>query len=236
MHKRMQRGVWMAAAVLGLGATAAVADDRGMEQKTRQDGATYQEKAGSRGTQMTEAERGRNDAVSMGVANRLALHDQQLIELAKMAEEKSRNPEVKSFAKELLKDQEAHLSQIEQWAGRNQVQIAKVDGAPPGPAIGGGGDVEKTEEMKKIESAQEKWTESRDRGVKVRGELAALEGDAFDKRFIKEVKHNQEQARDVVRKARKDDAFKYDQAMSAFLVKSETSIDDNLAALKRLEE
>lgn len=249
MRKHMQRGVWMAA-VLGLSSAAALADDKGATQGKANEankatkaetGATYEnpDENLSHEQKMMAVTIGQSQEAVARLANQLALHDQQLIEISRMAETKATNPQVKAYARSLLEERERNLAEIEGWAGKRQIEIARIDGSPPSPAIGGSGvspemdaEIERGA-AKGSDRAERKWIETRDKGQEVSRELSSLSGPEFDQRFIEAAKKGQEQARGLVRRHRDEDVIKADQAVTAFMVKTEKELDDSLHRLKQ---
>lgn len=215
MDKRIGK-TWLCAAVLALApAVVAQAGDPQKDEERRQ----------------KEAQKlGENAQKKVDYVNRLALFDQNQIALAKIAEQRAQNPEVKQLAQKLRSDHERHLADLKDWASTRAIEVVKISDMMPGQAVGGAG----AEGMEKQAAKGDKeWNKEHVEGVKQRDELNALSGMAFDEGYVKEATKAQEKGRDLVRKGEKE--YRDDAVFAGFLLKTEGTLNKHVEELKRLK-
>jgi putative membrane protein len=163
--------------------------------------------------------------------NRLALFDQNQIALAKVAEERAENPKVKELAQKLERDHQKHLSDLRDWAHTKSIEIVAVSEMMPGHAVGGAGKAGMEEQSAK---GDKDWNKEHVEGVKQRDELKSLSGMAFDEEYVKLATRDQEKGRDLARKGGSE--YRDDAVFASFLLKTEGTLNDHIAELKRVKE
>ncbi|MCY1075579.1 DUF4142 domain-containing protein [Archangium lansingense] len=218
---RIQRWLWSAGllAVVGLGAGCA-------HDEAKQ--------AHSRGEQV-----GETLAQKVRFADQLSLINQQQIALGHLALEKSTDPEVRSFAQELIRDHEKNQDDLKTLAESKAFSLAVVDLSMEDLAIGGAGTEGAGTEgaMEGIEKGKEKYNKKYDKQVmkflEKKNELSALSGHEFDKGFLDQVKDGQDRGKELIEEGL--DEYRDDTSLAMFLNKTAPVLSGHLQRASTLE-
>lgn len=184
---RMRRLLWGAGLLAVMGVGAGCAHDEAKQAR-------------SHGERVGEA-----FAQKVRFADQLSLLNERQITLGKLALEKSTNPEVRTFAQELIRDHEKSQDALEELARTKAFSLASVDLSMEDRGMGGAG----AEGVSKgMESGDEKYDKKYDKQVKEftekRNELAGLSGREFDKAFLDQIKKDQEEGEKLLDKGLKE--------------------------------
>ncbi|MFP2959841.1 DUF4142 domain-containing protein [Myxococcus sp. 1LA] len=167
----------------------------------------------------------------------LALFDAQSIAAGNLALEKSANPQVRQFAKQLVEDHRRHLQDLKAWGGSPSMDIVVADLAAPRTTAGIGGSgsagsgAEQPMAMQRADARLERSVGEAQQHLDV---LRKAQGQDFDKAFLKRVVEDQENGLKLV----KDNAEKYqgDRAFALMLDRTGNLADRHLQRAQALEE
>lgn len=179
---------------------------------------------------------GKSAVKKLEYVNDVALFNQGQIELAKLAQEKSQNPEVKQFAQKLQQTHEQQLSDLRSWAQSRGFEVAQVYLSSEESAVGGSGLSDKTKEM--LGEDAQKASERIDKKTnEMRGEIDQLReksGPEFDKAFLSRITDDQKKGQDLVKKGVKE--YKGDVGFAMLLNKTQPVLKSQEESAKSIEK
>ncbi|WP_375771754.1 DUF4142 domain-containing protein [Archangium gephyra] len=199
---RMRRWLWSAGLLAAVGLGAGCAHDEAKQARHR-------------GEQVGEA-----FAQKVRFADQLSLLNQEQITLGHLALQKSNEPEVRRFARELIHDHQRNQDDLETLAETKAFSLSTVDLSTVDQAIGGAGTEGTVEGMKKgMEKGEKKYNKQYDKQVLKflgkRDALSALSGREFDEAFLEQVRDDQDRARELVDEGL--DEYRDDTTLAMFL-------------------
>ncbi|ATB36488.1 hypothetical protein CYFUS_001903 [Cystobacter fuscus] len=178
---RMRRWLWSAGllAVMGMSVGCAHDEEKQARHQTEKMGEAVAEK--------------------VRFADQVALLNQGQIAMGQLALSKSNNPEVRRFARELIREHRRNQADLEALARTKAFSLAALDLGWEQRGIGGAGyegaqkGIEKGAGRydKKLDEQVDEFIERRDR-------LAGLSGSEFDRAFLDEVRKDQKQGGKLV--------------------------------------
>jgi putative membrane protein len=211
----MRRFLWSAGLVAVLGLGAGCAHDEAKQARVQ-------------GEKVGEA-----FARKVRFADQLSLLNQEQIVLGHLALRQSRDPEVRRFAEDLIRDHERNQDDLEALAESKAISLARVDLSTRDTAIGGAG-LEGMEHG--MEKGEEAYSKQYDRQVmeflETRNTMAGLSGREFDKAFLEEVRKGQTRGEKLIDKGLDD--FRDDTTLAVFLSRSAPVIDSHQQRLETL--
>ncbi|NMO20356.1 DUF4142 domain-containing protein [Pyxidicoccus fallax] len=168
----------------------------------------------------------------------LVLFDAKQIALGEMALQRSQNPQVRRFARQLVADHRKHLNDLRTWADTQSLEIAAIDLAGPageeGEGVGGSGSAGIQEGYEeRMEGADQRLDEAIGDAQEDLNEVREKEGKEFDKAFISRVVEDQEKGLDFVGDGM--DTYRADAAFGLLLNRTSNVIDRQVGRGKSLE-
>lgn len=204
----MRRLLWGASVLAVIGAGAGCAHDEAKQAR-------------SQGEKVGEA-----FAQKVRFADQLSLFNQKQISLAQLALEKSTNPEVRTFAQELIRDHQKSQDDLEELAESKAITLATVNLSTEEQAVGGAG-LEGA--SKGVEKGKEKYNKKFDEQEaafrELRDSMQGLSGHEFDKAFIGQVKEAQEDGEKLIDKGLKD--YRGDTSLALFLSRTSPIVNSH---------
>ena len=159
-------------------------------------------------------------------ADQLSLFNQKQISLAQLALEKSTNPEVRTFAQDLIHDHQKSQDDLETLADSKTMALATVNLSTEDLAVGGAG-LEGTSQG--VEKGKDKYDKKFDEQVtafrELRDSMTGLSGHEFDKAFLGQVKEAQQDAEKLIDKGLKN--YSDDTSLALFLSRTSPVVDSH---------
>lgn len=170
---------------------------------------------------------------------RLVLFDAKQIALGELALQRSKDPQVRRYAKQLVEDHRKHLGDLRTWADTQSLELAAVDLAgpaePEGEGVGGSGSAGVQEGYEeRMAGADKRLDEAIGDAQKDLNEVREKEGAEFDKAFISRVVEDQEKGLDLVGDGM--DTYRADAAFSLLLNRTGNLIDRHVQRGKDVEK
>lgn len=204
----MRRLLWGAGVLAVIGTGAGCAHDEAKQAR-------------SQGEKVGEA-----FAQKVRFADQLSLFNQKQISLAQLALEKSTNPEVRTFAQELIRDHQKNQDDLEELAHSKAITLATVNLSTEEQAVGGAG-LEGA--SKGVEKGKEKYNKKFDEQEaafrELRDSMQRLNGHEFDKAFIGQVKEAQQDGEKLIDKGLKD--YRGDTSLALFLSRTSPVVNSH---------
>lgn len=204
---------------------------------------------GTRGEARMGERVGKTTAEKVDYLQRLALFDAEQISLARLAQQKATNPQVRQLAQQMEQQYTQHLRSLQAYADGERLQLALVDlagrgttgmgGAGRGGMGTGGAGTSSTEDAAVQSMEREAQRQSKDFQKEVRSfakdrdALASRTGPDFDKAFLSEAEKATKEGEKLVR----DGLKKYpdDPALAAVLARAEPVLQQNRQSLEQAE-
>lgn len=134
----------------------------------------------------------------LDLLQQVAFLDQTQIALGQLALEKSADPRVRDFAQGLVRDHQQHLSQIQDYADANGLELGLLGVSAEEPlGVGGSGPVD-SEQRKPPVKYSDQYIKQVNAFAATRSELAALKGKAFDQAFLLQVADYQQRGQKLL--------------------------------------
>ncbi len=192
----------------------------------------HAEESEKRERQIGEAAAEREQYVS-----ELVLFDAKQIALGEMALQRSQDPQVRQFAKQLVKDHRKHMGDVRDWADSKALEIAAIDLSTPEneQGVGGSGNAGIQEGyQERMERVDDDLDEDVGEAQRDLDTLRQKEGEDFDKAFISRVVDDQKDAQDLVGDGL--DEYRNDAAFGLLLNRTANLIDRNVERGKQVEK
>jgi putative membrane protein len=157
---------------------------------------------GARREQHASQEPGAVVQDKLDLLQQVAFLDQTQIALGKLALEKSTDSGVRALAQGLVRDHQQHLSQLQDYADANGLDLGLLSVSAQEPlGVGGSGPIDSAAE-RELSKPLVKYSDQYIRQVNafsvIRNDLAALSGKAFDKAFLLRVDDFQKQGQKLL--------------------------------------
>ncbi|PTL77719.1 DUF4142 domain-containing protein [Vitiosangium sp. GDMCC 1.1324] len=213
---RMRRWLWSAGLLAAMSLGAGCAHNE--EQQARAHGENV----------------GKAFAEKVRFADQLSLLNQEQIALGKLALQKSRDPEVRAFANELIQNHKKSEDDLQNLAASKAFTLAEVDLSTEGQGIGGAG---AEGAVKGMEKGNEKYDKKYDKQVNEyierRNKLEGLSGHAFDKAFVEQVKKDQKRGEKLVNEGLKE--YRNDTSLALLLSRTAPVINSQQQRVETLK-
>jgi predicted outer membrane protein len=169
----------------------------------------------------------------------LVLFDAKQIALGELALQRSQDPRVRQYAKQLVADHRKHLNDLRTWADTQSLELAAVDLSGPAEeeqqGTGGSGNAGIQEGYdERMEGMDRRLDEAIGDAQKDLNEVRAKEGTEFDKAFVSRVVEDQEKGQDLVGNGL--DTYRADAAFSLLLNRTGNLIDRHVERGKNVEK
>jgi predicted outer membrane protein len=152
----------------------------------------------------------------------LVLFNTKQIALGELALQRSKDPQVRRFARQLVRDHRKHLTAVREWAEGQSLEIAAVDlSTRPEEGVGGSG-IEEGYEAR-IVGVDKHLDQAIGAAQQDVNALREEKGKDFDKAFVSRVVEDQEKGRELLDEGL--DTYRGDSAFSLLLNRT-----DNLAS------
>jgi len=169
--------------------------------------------------------------------SQLVLFDAKQIALGELALQRSEDPQVRRFAKQLVADHRAHLGDLRTWADSQALAIAAVDlsGTPEEQGTGGSGSagIQEGYEERRASVGRD-LDEAIGDAQRDLNEVREKQGKDFDKAFISRVVDDQEQGQELVGDGL--DTYRADAAFGLLLNRTGNLIDRHVERGKSVEK
>ncbi|WNG24296.1 DUF4142 domain-containing protein [Cystobacter fuscus] len=195
---RMRRWLWSAGllAVVGMSAGCAHSEEKQARHQTERVGEAVAEKA--------------------RFADQVVLLNQGQIAMGQLALSKSNNPEVRRFARELIREHQRNQADLEALARTKTLSLAVLNLGWEQQGIGGAGYEGAQKGIEKGAGRYDKKLGKQvDEFIGRRDHLAGLSGSEFDRAFLEEVHKDQKKGGKLVDKGLNE--FRDDAALAVFL-------------------
>jgi predicted outer membrane protein len=157
-----------------------------------------QQDTGARQEQRAGQEPGAIIQDKLDLLQQVAFLDQTQIALGRLALEKSSDSGVRAFAQGLVQDHQQHLSQLQDYADANGLDLGLLSVSAEEPlGVGGSGPVG-SEQSKPPVKYSDQYIKQVNAFAVTRSELAALRGKAFDQAFLLQVNDFQKQGQKLL--------------------------------------
>ncbi|MFL5355999.1 DUF4142 domain-containing protein [Archangium sp.] len=157
-----------------------------------------QQDTGARQEQRAGVQPGAVVQDKLDLLQQVAFLDQTHIALGKLALERSTDSGVRAFAQGLVQDHQQHLSQLQDYADANGLELGLLSVAAEEPlGVGGSGPVG-SEQSQPAVRYSDQYIKQVNAFAVTRGELAALSGKAFDQAFLLQVSDFQKQGQKLL--------------------------------------
>jgi putative membrane protein len=183
--------------------------------------------------------RSRGAAVGDKVAyvDDLARFDESQIALGDLAQTRSSNPNVTELGRQLVNNHSDHLEVLSNWARARVAEFSAIEQMPPASGTGGAGAAE-FEGMAELSRRLEKHASGAEKQAgKVEAahqKLQSLSGAAFDEEFLKTVKKQQRDGRDLVREG--IGKYQEDGTFSTLLARTQPVLEGHLQQVEQIEQ
>jgi putative membrane protein len=161
-----------------------------------------QQDTGVRREQRAGQEEGAVIQDKLDLLQQVAFLDQTQMALGKLALEKSTDSGVRAFAQGLVWDHQQHLSQLQDYADANGLELGLLSVTAKEPlGVGGSGPLDSAaerEQSKPPVKYSDQYIKQVNAFAVTQGELAALSGKAFDKAFLLRVNDFQKQGQKLL--------------------------------------
>lgn len=167
---------------------------------------------------------------------KLVLFDAKQIALGELALQRSKDPQVRRFARQLVQDHRKHLKALREWADNQSLQIAAVDlSTSPEEGVGGSGTagIEEGYEERMV-GVDKRLDEAIGEAQRDVSEVREMEGKDFDKGFVSRVVDDQEDGRELLDEGL--DTYRGDSAFSLLLNRTDNLADRHVQRGKDLEK
>jgi predicted outer membrane protein len=177
------------------------------------------------GSREQEAQIGEAVAERELYVSELVLFDVKQMALGELALQRSKDPQVRRFARQLVRDHRKHLEAVREWAEGQSLELAAVDlSTRPEEGVGGSGTAGIEEGYEARIVGVDKHLDQAIR--EARRDVSSLreeKGKDFDKAFVSRVVEDQEKGRELLDEGL--DTYRGDSAFSLLLNRT-----DNLAS------
>ncbi|WP_395845498.1 DUF4142 domain-containing protein [Cystobacter fuscus] len=168
-------------------------------------------------------------------ADQVALLNQGQIAMGQLALSKSNNPEVRRFARELIRDHQRNQADLEALARTKAFSLAVLDLGWEQRGVGGAGYEGAQKGVEKGGRRYDKKLDKQvDQFIDKRDQMAVLSSREFDRAFLDEVREKQKQGGKLVDEGL--DKYRDDAAMAVFLSRTAPVLDSHKQRAESLED
>ncbi|MBZ4422970.1 DUF4142 domain-containing protein [Myxococcus sp. RHSTA-1-4] len=167
----------------------------------------------------------------------LVLFDAKQIALGELALQRSQDPQVRRFARQLVADHRKHLNDLRNWADTQSLEVAVIDLAIPEgqEGVGGSGSAGIQEGYEaRMKGVDKRLEEDVGDAQEDLNEVRAKQGAEFDRAFISRVIDDQEDGLELVEDGM--DTYRADATFGLLLNHTSNVIDRQVARGKSLEK
>lgn len=166
----------------------------------------------------------------------LVLFDAKQIALGELALQRSKDPRVRSFARQLVQDHRKHLKSLRAWAESQSVEIASVElSTRPEEGVGGSGSAGIEEGYEeRIVGVDKELDEAISEAQEDVNEVREEKGKDFDEAFVSRVVEDQEEGRELVDEGL--DTYRGDSGFSLLLNRTDNLAGRHVERGKELEK
>lgn len=167
----------------------------------------------------------------------LVVFDAKQIALGELALQRSKDPQVRRYARQLVTDHRKHLEDLRAWADGKRMQIAAVDLSTAAPEEGTGGSgnagIQEGYEERMV-GVDKDLDEAIGDAQKDLNEVREKQGKDFDKAFISRAVDDQEEGQELVRDGL--DEYRADAAFGLLLNRTGNIVDRHVERGKQVEK
>jgi predicted outer membrane protein len=167
----------------------------------------------------------------------LVLFDVKQVALGELALQRSQDPQVRRFARQLVADHRKHLNDLRTWADTQSLELAAIDLAGPedeeGVGGAGGAGIQEGYEAR-MEGVDERLDEAIGDAQRDLSEVREKRGVEFDRAFVSRVIEDQERGLERVEDGL--DTYRADAAFSLLLNRTSNVIDRQVRRGRSLEQ
>jgi predicted outer membrane protein len=166
----------------------------------------------------------------------LVLFDAKQIALGELALQRSKDAQVRRFARQLVQDHRKHLKSLREWADSQSLEVASVElSTRPEEGVGGSGTAGIAEGYEeRIVGVDKHLDQAISDAQKDVNEVREEQGKEFDKAFVSRVVEDQEKGRELLDEGL--DTYRGDSAFSLLLNRTDNLAGRHVERGKALEK